>query len=178
MAQNETNQMPRTTDRGERVDIDENIGAQRRPDGSPDTDFDMESAATGEEGMESGPATVGGVRGAIHDRATTGALGSGPINIGTGTSGGTDSPNTSGTADITGQTTAGAGDSTRAGGATTDPMYPDRVANTPAPDYSDPSDEELSGESGIANHGAMERDEDRRQGVGNRQTYMSEDAKK
>src|SRR5690349_19122524 len=110
MAQHETNQpmndIPQTVNQSERVDIHQNIGAQRRADGSPDTSFDMETGMSNEEEKrEDRTATGGVVPGAIHNPATDGGFGSGPVNIGPGTSGGTRSMDTSGNADVMGQTT-------------------------------------------------------------------------
>jgi hypothetical protein len=156
MTQNQRNQAahPHSIHQGGRVDLDENIGAQRRADGGPDTDFDMDS---GGEERDTGAAQSGAVPGAIYDRATTGALGSGPINTGTGTGGGSQSPNTSGVADITGQTTAGAGDWSRAGSPGLDPTQGQSGEDLHNPNTDTQSDERLSGETGIAHPEATER---------------------
>src|SRR5687767_8613498 len=122
MPHNETDSrphdLPQTSNPGERIDIHQNIGAQRRADGSPDTSFDMETG--GQDARAESDATEqtrGAVSGAIHNATPGGGFASGPLNTGPGTSGGTRSMDTSGNADTMGQTSAGAGDWSRAGGA-------------------------------------------------------------
>jgi hypothetical protein len=182
MAHNETNQMPQnipqTSNRGERIDIHQNIGAQRRPDGSPDTSFDMETGIQGEEEeRQASAATQGAVPGAIHNPATTGTFGSGPINTGPGTSGGTRSINTSGNTDTMGQTSAGAGDWSRTGGAGAGTMSNPGMTDTTDLDEFSQNNDEFNRETGMAERGVAERDQDRRHGVGNRATYISEEPK-
>lgn len=173
MAQNEKNQ---PTDSVERVDIHQNIGARRREDGGPDTSFDMETGTSDDEqGMETGAATGGVVSGAIHNPATDGGFGSGPVNIGPGTSGGTRSMDTSGNADVMGQTTAGAGDWSRAGGSGAGTMSDQGRVDATDTDAPVPPVNGRDGESDTVSQGTRQRDEDRRHGVGNRATYMSEE---
>lgn len=166
MAQNETNQpihnSSQTPNQGEHVDIHQNIGAQRRADGSPDTSFDMETGEQNEEWETT--ATRDAIPGVIADRATTGPLGSGPINIGPGTSGSTYN--------------AGAGNWSRAGGPGTGPTGNPNMPDTTTMDELTQNADELNQETGMANQGVQERDADRRHGVGNRATYMSEEPKK